>query len=161
MLPRPVLNSTKSLAYLLLGLVDTTLGCGFLGCSFDGRLGTSLANGLLGSRGLGGLLLHLLDGLDESIALALQCLDDLLLLNEEGAHNTLTQAAMAQDTTVCAGHGLVALGQAWALAGARGGDTLKLLLALAAAWHGLVLFHILVDQTTAGSAHTVNKNGHD
>lgn len=158
MLPRPVLNSTKSLACLLLGL-DTALGCGFLGCSFDGRFTSGLASGLLGSRRLGGLLLHLLDGLNKRIALALQSLDDLLLLDEESAHNTLTQAAMAQDTTVGAGHGLVALRQTWALAGAGGGDALKLLLALAAAWYGPVLLHILVDQTTTGSADTVNKMG--
>lgn len=156
MLPRPVLNSTKSLACLLLGL-DTALGCGFLGCSFDSRFTGGLASRLLGSRRLGGLLLHLLDGLNERITLALQCLDDLLLLDEESAHNTLTQAAMAQDTTVGAGHGLVALGQTWALAGAGGGDALKLLLALAAAWYGPVLLHILVDQTTTGSADAVNK----
>lgn len=64
---------------------------------------------------------------------------------------------MAQDAAVCTGHGLVALGEAWTFAWSGWGDTLKLLLALTAARHGLVLLHVLVDQTAAGSAHSVNK----
>jgi len=150
---------------LLPGLASGWLLAGLLA---SGSLGASTTLGDLAGTGLGslgsssGLLLGLglglggLHRLDERLALALQGLDDLLLLDEEGAHDTLAQAAVAQHSTVGPGHGLQALGHAGALAGAGGGDTLQLLLALAATGHGGVLLHILVNQTTTGRANTVN-----
>ena len=91
--------------------------------------------------GLGGRLLGLQD-LD----------DDLLLLNQEGAHDALPQAAVAQDTSVGPADGLLALGHAWALAGAAGPDALQLLLALAALGHITALLDVLVHQTATGRA---------
>lgn len=80
--------------------------------------------------------------------------DDLLLLNQEGAHDTLPQAAVAQDSSVRAADGLLALGHAWALAGTAGPDSLQLLLALTALGHITALLHVLVDETAAGCANT-------
>jgi len=143
---------------LLLGL-DDALGGGLLADGLGSRLSGGLANRLLG----GGLRLcrlllhHLLDGLDQSLALALQSLDDLLLLDEEGADDALPQAAVAQDSAVGPGNGLQALGHPGTLAGPGGRDPVELLLALATAWNSGVLLHVLVHQTASGSAHTVNK----
>jgi len=69
---------------LLLGL-DDALGGGLLADGLGSRLSGGLANRLLGGGlGLRRLLLHhLLDGLDQGLALALQSLDDLLLLDED------------------------------------------------------------------------------
>lgn len=83
--------------------------------------------------------------------------DDLLLLNQEGAHDTLPQAAVAQDSSVGPADGLLALGHAWPLAGAAGPDALQLLLALTALGHITAFLHVLVDQTAAGCANTKRK----
>lgn len=63
--------------------------------------------------GLGGRFLRLQD-LD----------DDLLLLDEEGAQDTLPQAAVAQDASVGTADGLLALGHARPLAGPARPDAL-------------------------------------
>lgn len=64
---------------------------------------------------------------------------------------------MAQDSSVCAADGLLALGHAWPLAGAAGPDTLQLLLALAALGHIATLLDVLVHETAAGSANPEKK----
>lgn len=107
----------------------------------------TLPNALL-LLGLGGRLLGLQD-LD----------DDLLLLDEEGAQDTLPQAAVAQDTSVRPANGLLALGHARPFAGPARPDALQLLLALAALGHIPALLHVLVDQTATGSANTRRGRG--
>lgn len=84
----------------------------------------------------------------------LQDLDDLLLLDQEGAHDALADALMAQHTAVRATHGLLTLGDAGALGRAGRPDAVQLLLALAALRHVATLLHVLVDQTAAGRANT-------
>jgi len=155
-----LLQTNPSGKWLLLGLDDSfrsALGSGLLAGDFGTWLSGCLSRGLLGGS-LHRLLLHnLLDGLDQSLALALQSLDDLLLFDEESADDSLSQAAVAQDTSVGPGDGLQTLGHPGTLAGPGGGDPVEFLLALTTAWHSGVLLHVLVHQTASGSAHTVNK----
>lgn len=87
---------------------------------------------------------------------ALQHLDDLLLLDQEGAHDALANALVAQHAAVRTAHGLLALGDARALRRTGRPDAVQLLLALAALRHVTALLHVLVDQTAAGRANTAN-----
>lgn len=84
----------------------------------------------------------------------LQFLDDLLLLDEEGANDTLPDALVAQHSSVRTANGLLALGQATSLGWTSGPDSVQLLLALAALWNITTLLHVLVDQTAAGRTNT-------
>lgn len=61
---------------------------------------------------------------------------------------------MAQDATVCAGHGLLTLRDAGPFAGASWADALQLLLALAALWDIWALLDILIDETSTWGADT-------
>lgn len=87
-----MLQTNPSGKWLLLGLDDSfrsALGSGLLAGDFGTWLSGCLSRGLLGGS-LHRLLLHnLLDGLDQSLALALQSLDDLLLFDEESADDSL------------------------------------------------------------------------
>lgn len=84
----------------------------------------------------------------------LQLLDDLLLLDEEGANDTFPDALVAQDSSVGTTNGLLALGQTASLGRTGGSDSVELLLALAALGHITTLLHVLVDQAATGSANT-------
>lgn len=84
----------------------------------------------------------------------LQHLDDLLLFDQESAHDAFANALVAQHTAVRTTHGLLALGDARTLRRTGRPDAVQLLLALAALRHVTAFLHVLVDQTATGRANT-------
>lgn len=106
-------------------------------------------------------LTQILSGLGEGLLRLQHLNDDLLLLDEESAQDTLPQTAVAQHTAVRAAHGLLSLGHAWPLAGTTGPDSLQLVFALAALGHITTLLHVLVDQFATGSTNTETETVRD
>ena len=83
--------------------------------------------------------------------LAFESFHNLLFLYKESTNDTLTQAPVAQYTTIRSGNSLLPFGQAGTLTRSRRSNALQLFLTLATFRNTLVLLYILIYQTTTRS----------
>lgn len=81
--------------------------------------------------------------------------DDLLLLDEEGAHNTVSHTGGTLGTTIGSGDGLSSVGQTSKIGRSGVGDASQLQLTVTTLGDGTILLGVQIDQATTGGLGTV------